>query len=416
MKKKVILSTLILTFAFESFSFSVESQGEMRLESRFFKNDHISSTEDVGYGIFSRLEATAKSKDKSLKVKTSLVGRVGRKDPERDVFYFEDAYLEKDFGLIQIFGGLRVVNWSAAEAFHPSDIINSRNFDTSFENAGKIGEPMIGFASQIGEVGLQAFYMPALRGPKYPSAQNRLSFMPQGFQVEKEAFVDKSGKTQGSWASQWALKTSYSNWGGDWSLYWVHHFDRSQPTIRPASVNTLKPIFVEMDQLGLNLQQQVSDFLVKIEIAQRIFKEDLISQDFGALPYRTHSILAGGVEYTFGWESGQETTFLSEVQFVEGVGKLQRRAANIFQRDGLLGLRHAFNDVSSKEIFLALIADLEISKQLMLTVSYSQRLKNNWKFVLGGRYVDAPTNASVVTDLRAFNQDHQVYFNLSRFF
>ncbi len=416
MKKIFYILSIVTLISTQAWSLEVSSQGEFRLESRAFKDDGIDTTQDYGYGVFSRLEAAVKSEKNQVKLKVSVVGRVGRKDSERNVFYFEDAYLEKDFGSTQIFAGLRLVNWSTAEAFHPSDIINSRNFDTQFENAEKIGEPMLGFASQFGDFGVQAFYMPALRGPKFTSSQNRVSFFPAGINVREEAFVDQSGETQEDWASQWAVKSTLSKWGGDWSLYWVHHFDRSQPLMNIVSPVEATPVFVEMDQIGLNLQQQVSDFMVKLELAHRIFDEGLISDDFGLLPYKSHSLLAGGLEYIYGWDAGSETTFLLEAQFAEGLGRADRQAVNLFQRDALIGFRHAFNDAASKEIFLIAIADLEISKQLMISASYSQRLKSEWKIKVGGRYVDAPTDQIINIDLRTFNQDHQLYFELSRFF
>lgn len=411
-----LLTGLFLLSSTTVQAWDLDSQGEVRLESRAFKDDGSDFTQDYGYGVFSRIEATALSENKTWKFKTSVVGRVGRKDPERDVFYFEDSYLEKDFGGTQVFAGMRIVNWSTAEAFHPSDIVNSRNFDTQFENAEKIGEPMIGFASQFGDVGVQAFYMPSLRGPKFNSSQNRVSFFPEGTVVLEEDFVNQNGETKNDWASQWALKTNVSKWGGDWSLYWVHHFDRSQPSIRQISPFELKPIFVEMDQVGLNLQQQVSDFIIKLEVAHRIFDEGLVSDEYGAFNYKTHTIIAGGFEYVYGWNSGSETTFLTEVQVVEGVGRDDRQAMNIFQRDALLGFRHSLNDAASSEIMFIAIADLEISKQIMLSLSYSKRIKNNWRMKVGGRYVDAPTDNLLNIDLRTFDQDHQAYVELSRFF
>lgn len=406
----------ISIFSVQAFAVEYNSRSELRLESRIFKDDESANTTDYGHSLFYRFEGDLKFEKAQVMLKTSLVGRAAFKDSDRNRFHFEDAYAEKDFGSVQVFGGFRVVNWSTAEAFHPSDIINSRDFDSQFENAGKIGELMAGFSSQIGELGVQAFYMPLLRGPKYPSSNNRLSFLPAGLSVVSEAFVDKSGETHDNTGMQWAVKTSYSKWGGDWSLYWVHQFDRSQPTFVSVSFTELKPVFVEMDQLGLNLQQQVGDFMVKLELAHRIFDENINSQDFGILQHKSHTLMAGGLEYIYGWDKGSETTLLVEAQFAEGLGRADRRGINLFQRDALIGFRHAFNNAAGSELVLIGIADLEVSKQLMLTLSYSQRLKHGFKIKIGGRYVDAPTDQIINTDLRTFNKDHQAYFELSKFF
>jgi hypothetical protein len=398
-------------------AFEIDSQGELRLESRNFKSDGLDSTNDSNLSLFTRLQAQAKFTESRIRLKTSLVSRLGKVDSERDVFYFEDAFLEKDFGSLQIFAGLRTLNWSTSEAFHPSDIINSRNFDSQFENAEKFGEPMVGFSKQAGDFGFQAFYMPFLKGPKLTSSQNRLSFFPEGFSVVEESFVDSDGETKSGTAHQWALKTSMTKWGGDWSLYWVHHFDRSQPFVIATSASTLKPVFVEIDQVGLNLQQQISDFIFKFEGAARIFKENLVSNDFGLIPFETHTILSSGLEYTYGWNRGSETTFLSEFQFISDLGRAKRNLVNIFQRDGLLGLRHSFNDSLSRELLMIAIFDLELKKQIMISASYAQRLKDVWRFKTGFRYIDASSTTAVPSlSLSVFDQDHQVFFELSRFF
>jgi hypothetical protein len=52
----------------------------------------------------------------------------------------------------------------------------------------------------------------------------------------------------------------------------------------------------------------------------------------------------------------------------------------------------------------------------MLSLSYSKRIKSNWRIKVGGRYVDAPTDQPLNIDLRTFDQDHQAYVELSRFF
>jgi len=415
--KNLFILMIILVLPALAFSFELDSQGEIRFESRNFKNDDLEATDDHNYGLFTRLQTKAKFEDAKVTFKTSLVSRLGQNDSERDVFYFEDAYVEKDFGSLQIFAGLRTLNWSTAEAFHPSDIVNARNFDSQFENAEKFGEPMLGFSGQSGDYAFQAFYMPYLTAPKLTSSQNRASFFPQGFSVVEESFVNQDGELESGSAHQWALKASMSKWGGDWSLYWVHQFDRSQPFVVATSPSTLKPVFVEMDQVGLNLQQQFSDFIFKFEGAQRIFKTGLVSNDFGLVPFETHTILASGLEYTLGWDSGSETMLLSEIQFVSDLGKSKRQQANIFQRDGLLGFRHSFNDSLSREILLITIFDLELKKQIMVSASYSQRWKDVWRFKTGFRYVDAASSSQGPSiDLSVFDQDHQAFLEVSRFF
>ena len=412
-------------FSISAGAFEFTSQGELKLESKAFRNDGVDETIDENLSFFSRLETSLKFEKSNIRIQTSAAARVDKRDSERDVFYFEEAFIEKDFGRLQVFAGLRTLNWSTSEAFHPSDIVNSRNFDSQFENAEKFGEPMVGFAAQSGDFGIQAFYMPFLTAPKFTSSQNRSSFFPEGFSVANEAFVDQDGRTQEDTAAQWAVKASITKWGGDWSIYWVHHFDRSQPFVVPTSQNTLRPIFLEIDQIGLNLQQQFSNFIFKFEGAQRMFQRSLMSEDFGEIPLQPHTVLAGGLEYIYGWNSGAETSFLGEFQVVldlfnqvpEGVDTDNVRRSNIFQRDILLGFRHGFNDSVSRELLVLAIIDVELTKQILISASYSQRWKDVWRVRGGLRYIDANSvGVGPSLDLSVFDQDHQIFFELSRFF
>lgn len=433
MKFLIITLSLVTLSLSASAEWDISYKGELRLETRAFESDQNEDTYDQNYSFFARREVSIINEDTGWLIKAGAHVRRAFRDDERSLVAIEDAYVEKDFGELQLFGGFRIINWSTAEAFHPSDIVNARNFDTQFENAEKFGELMFGFSKQWDDYGLQAFYMPHLQKPFFTSGQSRVSFVPPGVTVEDSEFVDEDGRKAKDFESQWAIKATMNKWSGDWSLYWVHHYDRMQPAFSFGSTGSgalnATPIFAKLDQYGLNVQQQLGDFIVKFEGARREYQNEQISSSefpFATplplatpLTFISHTVIAGGLEYTHGWDSGSETTFLSEAQFIDGATRAERRVVNLFQRDLLLGFRHSFNDAASREIMFIAIADLEISKQLLISLNYSQRIKDVWKIKIGGRYIDAPDETGpleLARDLRIFDGDNQVYIEFSRFF
>ena len=105
-----------------------------------------------------------------------LYGRLDREDLERTILVVEEAWVEWKAKPFRVRAGFDLLNWTATEAFHPSDILNSRNLDSSIQNYDKLGEPMVSL-SYKGAIGvLTAYFLPSVINPILPSPNSRLSF------------------------------------------------------------------------------------------------------------------------------------------------------------------------------------------------------------------------------------------------
>jgi len=136
-------------------------QGEVAFEFRKFKDDNVATTKDTGAAIFTRLETKYES-DVSKHV-LRFFSRVDPKDSDRDFVTFEDAYLSNRLGEsqgIKVLAGYKLFNWTATEAFHPADQINSRNYDSDLENLEKKGELTVELAFDTPVGALSFFYWP----------------------------------------------------------------------------------------------------------------------------------------------------------------------------------------------------------------------------------------------------------------
>ena len=118
------------------------------------------------------------TKSKPFRERLRLYGRLDREDRERTILVLEEAWVEWKAKPFRVRAGFDLLNWTATEAFHPSDILNSRNLDSSIQNYDKLGEPMVSL-SYKGTIGvLTAYFLPTVINPILPSPNSRLSFSP----------------------------------------------------------------------------------------------------------------------------------------------------------------------------------------------------------------------------------------------
>ena len=131
------------------------SRGQLGVESRGFLDDDNAVTVDQALGLFGRLQIDHKSKP--FRERLRLYGRLDREDLERTILVVEEAWVEWKAKPFRVRAGFDLLNWTATEAFHPSDILNSRNLDSSIQNYDKLGEPMVSL-SYKGTIGVLTAY------------------------------------------------------------------------------------------------------------------------------------------------------------------------------------------------------------------------------------------------------------------
>lgn len=406
-------------------------QGEIAFEFRKFKDDHLKSTKDTGNAIFTRLETRYES-DVSKHV-LRFFSRVDPKDSQRDFVSFEDAYLSSRLGenqAVRALAGYKLFNWTATEAFHPADQINSRNYDSDLENLEKKGELTVELDFDIPGGVLSFYYWPRFEKPEFPGSLSRLGL---GVNLQDPAVMD--GKQEiGYTVSQYGAMTQFVFGDADITLHAIHHVDRNFPITGTKNYMTVPiygtipvntsdlttnptPYYFKTTQYGGTLQWNLFDMLVKLEGAMRTFDSDQeILTGRGLRKPFDHQEVAAGLEYTFTLENGIEWTWLVEGNALLGVDKDRRAEMSAFQRDVLGGFRMAFNNVMGSELFVSMIRDIERDKESLYNVSYSQRLSDQWKIKTGFRVYDAPQKGTLPLGLETLNEDNHVFLNVIRYF
>jgi hypothetical protein len=407
-----VIKFLFLIFCAVNAFAEFEYKAEIAFESRGFRNDNDDATEDYGMAIAPRFDI--KHNQDSWVTKLRVFGRNDTLDDRRRIIFLEDAYTGLEYDTWQVHVGWKILNWSATEAFHPADILNARNFDSSLENAEKIGELMVHYTYILEEGTINFFYLPYIMLPNLPEPNNRLSFFPSNAIVGNSLIVDESGNTLANkWQPQWAFRFEYTLGDADISFYALEHFDRYQPNILPSAGPTFTSTFYKKFQYGFTYQHAIGSSVFKLETATIDF------YDSGApstSKQMDHTQIAFGIDYINSHKDGSESTLIFEGQFIPDVGKSSRAALQIFQRDLLIGYRYALNDTNSKEFFASLIFDIERGRELLASISYSQRLSDTWKLNTGYRYIDAPQKGLLASGLEPLDKDNQLSLTITRFF
>ena len=381
-----------LTHAEESTS-AWTSQGELGVESRVFRDDGSPLTEDRALGMLGRLEL--RHARGVFQEKARGFGRLDTFDRERTVLFAEEAWAQAEGEHFRLRVGVDVINWTAMEAFHPTDVINARNLDSDLENLEKIGEPMAAVQIRAREgMTVTAMVMPVYMETRFPSPRSRLNFGPPGVDLRgRRRLLDRNGSlVDRNFGPQAALQVRQVLGSADVTLHVLEHMDRLQPLalLDPATMQ-ITLLYQTVRQAGATYQQVLGPIIAKLEGTYRWFVEPspTTTAQLGLLPQRNHGTIAAGFEYGHPHANGSESTFFVEGQTILGVNQETRLALSPFQRDLFLGWRFARNDEASKELLLATIVDLERRGEYLVNASYKQRLGDTWTVVLGLRLFQA---------------------------
>lgn len=435
------------------FGGSFRERGELTFEHRrFLKNDQDPTTENLSLGFLARFETRYQKSigdvnsfwGGDLRVTLGGYGRVDQKDQNRSFATFEDANIAYRFGAsgqYQILVGHKLFNWSVMDAFYPADMINSRNFDSSPDNLEKIGEFTVELSVDFWNGELNFYYFPLFEQPRYPGASNRFG---QGVNLGPAKVVDGQEASSQRSVDQYGVRIYQYLLGADISLHYLDRIDRYFPVVGyadfnidpfsgfvvPVDQNDMRPYLYRSEQVGATVQKPLTSGLVfKFEGVRRWFDEDsyqvldaqsLLLGNPQFISPKTHSDISFGFDYTWGFLDGSEMNFVVEHSFISGLEKEERRRLSVFQRDLMLGVRYAFNDINSKEFTINGIFDLERSQEFILNLSYEQRLGDFWGLSTGVTWFEASDNQenelSSAFGLSALRDEQYYFLNLTRYF
>ncbi|QTD48510.1 hypothetical protein [Sulfidibacter corallicola] len=396
-------------------------KSETALEVRQFTDDDDAVTHDAGVALFTRLEASLRHRGWRGAVRG--FGRYDVEDEDREIYAIEEAWLGWRQRGLEIRAGYQMLNWTATEAFHPADMINSRNFDSNIENAEKLGELMLSVSHRLGRGGLTLYYMPRFEEPNLPGVRSRLKLMPSGFTLTDALLQDNDNAelTDDFDVTQWGGRFTQTIGDIDFSFHYVDHIERNQPRVLPLDADQfpdpdgteLTPIYQRVIDSGGTYLQVAGAWIFKLELSHKNFVKP---EGFNVIPLLPdHTQAAFGIEYGWTGPGGADAVLIFEGQNVFGPSEERRAQLTAFQRDMLVGYSHAWNDRMDRQLLVTTIIDVERSQEYLVNARYSQRLSDTWKITAGARYVDAPQKEEDPIGLEVLDESNQVFLTLSKF-
>jgi len=397
----------------------LSTRAEVGVESRAFYPDGKGGSKDYNIAPVARLEVRAEKSVVSARGRALV--RHDMVDDERSVVIGEEAWLGLTVERLELKAGLQTLTWSATEAFHPADVVNSRYFDSSIETPDKLGEPMVSASIRLWSGSqLTLMYMPVFMKPVLPSRRSRYNLFGPGVTPPPITHLDRNGRDEsGLLAHQGALRFTQTVGGADLGLHVMQHVERFAPIVAPRlnePVPTLALVYLPTLEAGLTYLHVAGPVVIKAEGTYRHYLAEK-SRVFGELPELDHGLLAVGLEYGLSHESGSDSTFLLEGMQAFLVGEDARAVRPLFDHDLMVGYRLAFNDEQGKALLVTAVIDAVRPEQFFANVLYSQRLTERWSADGGVRIARVPPRGQgQPTVFEWLNNAHQAFVNLKAYF
>lgn len=398
----LVLSTAPLAYA--QFSWD----GSLELEHRYFWDTDASAANTVNTD---RGQTSAKLElelfhdwnngDDSLTFEPFL--RIDSQDDERTHADIRQLIWSRQAQDWELSAGLGRVFWGVTESQHLVDIINQTDLVENIDGEDKLGQAMVRFQYFHALGNFDAFLLPHFRTRTFSGPDSRVN---GGFVVDNDNEQFESGAEQKHIDFALRYSQSFDGLGGAWDLG-LSVFDgtsREPDLLRLFNPQTFTttPFYPQITQLGADLQLTTGAWLWKLEAIQRDFDDELY-EDFTAATVGTEYTLVGifGSIYDLG--------MLAEYSWDER----DEQSTGPFQNDVFLGARLALNDISSSELLLGVVRDLDDSSTNSVFLEASTRVGPSLTANVELRYFDSDNPRDLLFGLR---DDSFVQIGLQYFF
>ncbi len=383
---------LALMVSFTGSAVDFEASGKIAVEQRYFfhKSHYLEQFETGQTSLALDTEFYWSWNDGTDSLTFKPFYRLDNQDNNRqhmDIRELAYIYAAEDW---EIRVGVRKEFWGVTEFQHLVDVINQTDGVEDFDGEDKLGQQMINL-SVVNRWGIiDIFVLPGFRTRTFPSQQGRL---------RASAVVDKDNvKYESSSAQQhldFAVRWAHSLGDFDFGSYWFHGTNR-EPMLMPAVKDdklVLQQNYNQMDQLGLDVQATLGDWLWKFEsIYRKTSSEDFVASQAG-FEYSVIGVFDSsidvGVLAEYAWDSRGEVD----------IGEL----GSVFQNDIFLGARLAFNDMQSTELLIGGSTDLDHNASSFF-IEGSRRFGDTFKASLDIRVIES--KAVVDSSYHIRDDDH----------
>lgn len=390
MKHSVLFSSLLLVAV--SPNALADWSNELELEYRYFFSDPQFSEQERNAPSVAFTPQWSNTSDSGKHVYDfQAFARYDGADDERthiDLNELSWTYAANDW---EIKAGVSKVFWGVAETQHLVDIVNQTDSVDRTDGEVKLGQPLISF-SRFTDYGTFDFLaLSYFRERTFAGASGRLR---PGLVVDTDSPVYESSNEQSN--LDYALRWSHTL--GAWDVG-LSYFDGTgrEPILRPnEQASRLLPFYVQIQQLGIDVQATFDEWLLKFEGVQRSASADFSEQDFNAV--------VTGFEYSFFdiAASGADIGVVFEYLYDS------RGDAVVFDDYAVLALRLALNDENSTDLLFGCGVD-----RRLCFVEGSRRINDQMSLSVRGNSFSGIADDSLLASQR---DDDFIQINLKYFF
>ena len=336
-------------------------RGDFGLEYRWFYEDATFPEQHDGYAsVVFEPEWYHENDDGSFAFTFVPFARVDQYDDERTHYDIRELNFLWVRDSWELRAGFGKVFWGVTEARHLVDIINQTDLVEQPDGEAKLGQPMVDL-TLVGNWGtLDVFVLPGFRERTFPGVKGRLR---TDLVVDTDNPIFESDKKE----KHVDIAVRWANYIGAWDIGLSHFHGTSRdplllPDIQGEQGPVLRPVYLQIDQTGLDIQATINSWLLKLEVIRR--------SGFG----ETYIAAAGGFEYTFYGVVGSTADIgvLAEYNYDD-----RRQNINVpFNNDIFSGLRLTMNDAQSTTLLTGCFFDLDEPGRVC-RIEGSRRINDN---------------------------------------
>ena len=341
---------------------NLSSDYSLTLQQRYFTQQGAQQQAKAHTALAFSAEWAWQSDDRSQQWVLQPFLRWDQRDTKRNLADLRQAYWQYAGTGFDIKAGIDIVFWGVTESQHLVDVINQTDLVASIDGEAKLGQPMLNW-NLYGDAGSFSFYLlPYFRERTLAGVDGRL---------RPPLTVDSNNPRYESTQQQRnldiALRWSRQFGAADIALSYFNGNNRD-PLLQPTPQSQLQPLYLHMQQLGLETQLISGSWIWKLE---SIYRRTRV-EDFTAA--------TAGVEYAqvglfnTSWDLG----WIAEYQY-DSRGK---QAPLPGQNDLFVGGRFVANDAAGTELLLGIAQDLDAGSSQSGKLEASMRLSNSLRLQL----------------------------------
>ncbi len=315
--------------------------------------------------------------------------RIDTQDRERTHFDFREAKLDLRFGKTDVTIGADTVFWGKTESDQIVDIVNQTDGVEGTDGEDKLGQPMVAvrrlvdwgdFSGQI-----SGFYFPYFRERTFLGTESRLR---SGIVVDGDDARYETGAEE--WTPSFAARLAGFYGDIDAGVHVFHGLSRD-PAFRLTPGFTLRPVYGEITQVGLDGQYTSNATLWKLEAIGRFDQRD------AAFEKNDYVAAIAGVEHTLYGIAGTNADLGLIAEYA--YDSRDETALTFLEHDAVIGARLALNDAQDTSALFTAAIDTDTA-ETVLRLEAERRIGESFKLELTGLAFVNTDNRSPLDDLR----------------